>query len=51
MQQVRKKCPTDPAFEVVNNTFDRALVYLHRMPRIWYDMTSFFCSYYEYSLL
>ena len=26
---------TDPEYEAVNGAFDRALVFLHKMPRIW----------------
>jgi len=31
------KCVTDPACEVVINTFERALVSMHKMPRMWLD--------------
>ncbi|XP_008208020.1 pre-mRNA-splicing factor syf1 homolog [Nasonia vitripennis] len=27
----------DPLYEVVNNAFERALVFMHKMPRIWMD--------------
>ncbi|OQR77145.1 pre-mRNA-splicing factor SYF1-like [Tropilaelaps mercedesae] len=30
-----KLCPTDPAFEDISNVFERALVWMHKMPRIW----------------
>uniref|UniRef100_A0A914VZD4 Pre-mRNA-splicing factor SYF1 n=2 Tax=Plectus sambesii TaxID=2011161 RepID=A0A914VZD4_9BILA len=36
-KQMRKKCVTDPAFEDLNNCFERALVFMHKMPRIWLD--------------
>lgn len=28
-------CVTDPQYEILNNTFERALVTMHNMPRIW----------------
>ena len=28
---------TDPLYEEVNNAFERALVFMHKMPRIWMD--------------
>eukprot|EP01134_Creolimax_fragrantissima_P005435 CFRG5435T1 len=35
---VKDKCPaTDPAYEDLNNTYERALVFMHKMPRIWID--------------
>ena len=40
-QQVRGKRLSDPAFEAVNNVFDRALVFMHKMPRIWLDYLQF----------
>lgn len=33
--QLKGKCVTDPAYEVVNNAYERALVTLHKMPRLW----------------
>lgn len=27
----------NPAFEAINNTFERALVTMHKMPRIWVE--------------
>lgn len=39
--QVRDKPITDPAYEKVNNAFERALVFLHKMPRIWLDYCKF----------
>lgn len=40
-EQVVDKCITDPAYEEVNNAFERALVFMHKMPRIWMDYCSF----------
>mmetsp|Transcript_12309 Transcript_12309/g.23159 ORF Transcript_12309/g.23159 Transcript_12309/m.23159 type:complete len:957 (+) Transcript_12309:155-3025(+) len=34
-------CITDPQYEAANNAFDRALVFLHKMPRIWLDYIEF----------
>lgn len=31
----RGQPPRSPAFESLNNTFERALVTMHKMPRIW----------------
>ena len=39
--QVKEKCTSDPAYEEVNNAFERALVFMHKMPRIWMDYCSF----------
>ncbi|XP_038206702.1 pre-mRNA-splicing factor syf1 homolog [Zerene cesonia] len=39
--QIRGKCITDPAYEDVNNCFERSLVFMHKMPRIWMDYCSF----------
>ena len=33
--QVRGRCPTDEAFTALNGAYERALVFLHKMPRIW----------------
>lgn len=35
-KQIRKKCITDPAFVAANDVHERALVFMHKMPRIWY---------------
>jgi len=43
-KQVRGKIPTDPMYEQVNNTFERALVFMHKMPRIWMDYGVFMSS-------
>ncbi|GCC31864.1 hypothetical protein chiPu_0010324 [Chiloscyllium punctatum] len=40
-KQVKGKCITDPAFEEVNNCHERALVFMHKMPRIWLDYCQF----------
>ncbi|XP_065204827.1 pre-mRNA-splicing factor syf1 homolog [Planococcus citri] len=40
-KQVRAKCITDPAYEDANNAFERALVFMHKMPRIWIDYCNF----------
>ncbi|KAK9796969.1 hypothetical protein WJX73_001686 [Symbiochloris irregularis] len=34
---VRGLSPTDGALEALNNTYERALVTMHKMPRIWLD--------------
>ncbi|CAF4120962.1 unnamed protein product [Rotaria socialis] len=36
-KQIRSKCIIDSAYEEVNNTFERSLVFMHKMPRIWLD--------------
>ncbi|KAM5170340.1 pre-mRNA-splicing factor SYF1 [Mantella aurantiaca] len=36
-KQVKRRCLTDPTFEEVNNCHERALVFMHKMPRIWLD--------------
>jgi pre-mRNA-splicing factor SYF1 len=40
-KQVRGKCITDEDFEDVNNAFERSLVFMHKMPRIWMEYLSF----------
>ncbi|CAM9585712.1 unnamed protein product [Lampetra fluviatilis] len=40
-KQVKGKCVTDPAFEDANNCHERALVFMHKMPRIWLDYCQF----------
>ncbi|VEN48937.1 unnamed protein product [Callosobruchus maculatus] len=40
-QQIKNRCITDPGYEEVNNTFERALVFMHKMPRIWMDYCTF----------
>lgn len=40
-KQVKGYCIIDPEFEDVNNTFERALVFMHKMIRIWLDYCQF----------
>ena len=40
-KQVRNLPPDDPAVEAVNRVFERALVYMHKMPRLWEDYLAF----------
>lgn len=40
-KQIKNKCITDPGYEEVNNAFERALVFMHKMPRIWMDYCTF----------
>lgn len=40
-QQVRDLCITDPEYEDVNSAFERSLVFMHKMPRIWMDYCKF----------
>ena len=35
--EVRALAPDDPRVDAMNNTYTRALVYMHKMPRIWLD--------------
>ncbi|CAK0844096.1 unnamed protein product [Prorocentrum cordatum] len=35
MNAVSDLCITDSKYEEANSAFDRALVFLHKMPRIW----------------
>jgi len=37
VSQLKDRCITDPLYEDVNNAFERALVFMHKMPRIWMD--------------
>eukprot|EP00928_Gymnodinium_smaydae_P070601 TRINITY_DN54408_c0_g1_i1.p1 TRINITY_DN54408_c0_g1~~TRINITY_DN54408_c0_g1_i1.p1 ORF type:complete len:968 (+),score=248.96 TRINITY_DN54408_c0_g1_i1:128-3031(+) len=41
MKSLKDLCVTDPLFEATNNAFDRSLVFLHKMPRIWLDYIEF----------
>lgn len=43
-KQVKGKCITDPEFEEINNVFERSLVFMNKMPRIWMDYCSFVVS-------
>jgi pre-mRNA-splicing factor SYF1 len=40
-KQLRGRCVTDPGYEEANNAFERGLVFMHKMPRIWMDYCSF----------
>lgn len=40
-KQIKGRCITDPGYEEVNNAFERALVFMHKMPRIWMDYATF----------
>ena len=33
--QVKDKCPESQSFKVINGIFERALIFMHKMPRIW----------------
>uniref|UniRef100_A0A8C5WMC7 Pre-mRNA-splicing factor SYF1 n=1 Tax=Leptobrachium leishanense TaxID=445787 RepID=A0A8C5WMC7_9ANUR len=46
-KQVKRKCITDLAFEEVNNCHERALVFMHKMPRIWMDYCQFLVDQYK----
>lgn len=35
--EVRGLAPDDQRVKALNNTYERALVYMHKMPRIWLD--------------
>eukprot|EP00658_Telonema_sp_P-2_P002567 TRINITY_DN1096_c0_g1_i4.p1 TRINITY_DN1096_c0_g1~~TRINITY_DN1096_c0_g1_i4.p1 ORF type:complete len:438 (+),score=146.14 TRINITY_DN1096_c0_g1_i4:251-1564(+) len=39
--QMDDPCPLDPCWEELNNTFERALVFLHKMPKIWKEYLGF----------
>ncbi|CAF0745903.1 unnamed protein product [Adineta steineri] len=40
-KQIRSKCIIDSAYDEVNNAFERSLVFMHKMPRIWLDYCQF----------
>ncbi|XP_033643513.1 pre-mRNA-splicing factor SYF1-like [Asterias rubens] len=40
-KHVKGRCIIDPGYEDVNNAFERALVFMHKMPRIWLDYCQF----------
>ena len=40
-QQVRGRCVTDTVYEDVNNTFERSLVFMFKMPRVWLEYLKF----------
>lgn len=35
--QLKGKCITDPEYDTTNSTYERCLVFMHKMPRIWLD--------------
>lgn len=37
VEQLKGKSVLDPSYKEVNNCFERALVFMHKMPRIWLD--------------
>eukprot|EP00761_Pharyngomonas_kirbyi_P004703 gb/GECH01004708.1/.p1 GENE.gb/GECH01004708.1/~~gb/GECH01004708.1/.p1 ORF type:complete len:902 (+),score=289.33 gb/GECH01004708.1/:1-2706(+) len=41
VEQVKYRCLDDPAWEAANNVFERSLVYMHKMPRIWQEYCKF----------
>ena len=41
LKQVRGRCVTDSKHDQVSNCFERALVFMHKMPRIW----MMYCEY------
>merc|ERR1719440_359402 len=41
MASCKELCVTDPQYEAANNAFDRALVFLHKMPRLWLEYIEF----------
>jgi pre-mRNA-splicing factor SYF1 len=40
-KQVRGKCINEQDYEDLNNVFERSLVFMHKMPRIWMDYCTF----------
>lgn len=38
---MKNRCISDPSFEEVNNAFERSLVFMHKMPRIWMEYCKF----------
>lgn len=44
LQYVAKKHPESPAHERLNTVFDRALVYMHKMPVIWQMYCTVLCD-------
>merc|ERR1719450_1021283 len=40
-KQMKGRCVTDPGYDQVNNCFERSLVFMHKMPRIWLDYCKF----------
>uniref|UniRef100_V9KGE2 Pre-mRNA-splicing factor SYF1 n=2 Tax=Callorhinchus milii TaxID=7868 RepID=V9KGE2_CALMI len=48
-KQLKGRCVTDPGYEEVNNCHERALVFMHKMPRIWLDYCQFLVDQYKIS--
>lgn len=44
-RQVKGRCLNDPAIEDVINAHERALVFMHKMPRIWIDYCQLLVDY------
>eukprot|EP00742_Colponemidia_sp_Colp-10_P004229 GILJ01004512.1.p1 GENE.GILJ01004512.1~~GILJ01004512.1.p1 ORF type:complete len:874 (-),score=189.95 GILJ01004512.1:763-3384(-) len=40
-EMVKGDCVTDPSYEAANNAHEKALVFMHKMPRIWLDYCEF----------
>merc|ERR1719264_282067 len=40
-KQMKGRCVTDPGYDEVNNCFERSLVFMHKMQRIWMDYCKF----------
>ena len=38
---MKGRCVTDPGYDAVNSCFERCLVWMHKMPRIWIDYCKF----------
>ncbi|KAM3964811.1 pre-mRNA-splicing factor SYF1 fand [Aphomia sociella] len=45
--QIRGRCIADPCYDDVNNCFERSLVFMHKMPRIWMDYCTFLTDQYK----
>ncbi|XP_031723897.1 pre-mRNA-splicing factor SYF1 [Anarrhichthys ocellatus] len=43
-KQIKGKCVTEPGYEEINNCHERALVFMHKMPRLWLDYCQFLVS-------
>jgi pre-mRNA-splicing factor SYF1 len=43
-KRIRNLPPTSPAYEQVNQIFERAIIHLRKMPRVWFDYTNFLRS-------
>ena len=40
-KQMKGRCVTDPGYDAVNSCFERCLVWMHKMPRVWIDYCKF----------